>query len=239
MRIRALPETIILLYCRFLMKTPSLFRRCSGFTLVEILAVIAIVGVLAAIIIPVTARVRAKMEQTECASNLRQIGMATQLYVSDNEGVLPGPLWSGQKSFFPDPPSGQLLKYLEPYLETSVVPTPGSNRTRATVFLCPSFPEDIDPVQARHYGVNQRVELNDGSIGRIFGRPRGNEDGSDIRPIRLNALKDPSSTWMVKDFDQAGIPGYQGSPYVPELPVHGDVRNHVFFDGHVEAVPVE
>jgi prepilin-type N-terminal cleavage/methylation domain-containing protein len=63
--------------------------RCSAFTLVELLTVIGIIAVLAAILFPVFATVRGKARQTTCQSNLRQIGMAFQMYISDYDGLIP------------------------------------------------------------------------------------------------------------------------------------------------------
>jgi prepilin-type N-terminal cleavage/methylation domain-containing protein len=59
-----------------------------AFTLVELLAVIAIIGVLAAIMIPVVAKTRGMARNTLCISNLRQLHTATMLYVGDR-GCLP------------------------------------------------------------------------------------------------------------------------------------------------------
>jgi len=65
------------------------FRR-QGFTLVEMLVVIAIISLLAAILFPVLSRVRERAKQTSCMSNMRQLGMALTLYLNDkNEGFPP------------------------------------------------------------------------------------------------------------------------------------------------------
>ena len=64
-------------------------RRNSAFTLIELLVVIAIIAVLAAIIFPVFAQVRGNARKIACISNLKQIGLAMQMYASDNDGLLP------------------------------------------------------------------------------------------------------------------------------------------------------
>lgn len=63
--------------------------RRHGFTLVELLTVIAIIGILTAIVIPVVSNVRATARRSACTSNLRQIGVAIHLFVQDNRGLLP------------------------------------------------------------------------------------------------------------------------------------------------------
>jgi prepilin-type N-terminal cleavage/methylation domain-containing protein/prepilin-type processing-associated H-X9-DG protein len=57
-------------------------RKC-GFTLVEVLVVIAIIAILAAILFPVFAQAKAAAKQAMCASNLRQLAVAGQLYNAD------------------------------------------------------------------------------------------------------------------------------------------------------------
>lgn len=56
-----------------------------AFTLIELLTVIAIIGILAAILIPVVGKVRSSAKAAQCVSNLRQIGQATFLYLNEND----------------------------------------------------------------------------------------------------------------------------------------------------------
>ncbi len=63
---------------------PSPFSlKSRAFTLIELLVVIAIIAVLAAILFPVFAQARGSARQIQCASNMRQIGMALRMYATD------------------------------------------------------------------------------------------------------------------------------------------------------------
>ncbi len=63
-----------------------------GFTLIELLVVIAIIAILAAILFPVFARAREKARQASCQSNLKQLALATLMYVQDYDEKFP--LWN-------------------------------------------------------------------------------------------------------------------------------------------------
>jgi len=64
-------------------------RKRKGFTLIELMIVIAIIAILAAILVPNFIRARAQGQLTACKSNLKNIGTALEMYSTDNSGHYP------------------------------------------------------------------------------------------------------------------------------------------------------
>ncbi len=71
------------------MWNPRTRHRPGGFTLIELLCVIAIIGLLAAFLLPVLSQARARAQRIQCVSQLRQVGLAFQAFAQDHNGLYP------------------------------------------------------------------------------------------------------------------------------------------------------
>lgn len=122
----------------------------KGFTLIELLVVIAIIIILAAILFPVFAKARERAMQTTCANNLKQLGVAAEMYQSDWDDVLVpygAPFQWGQ---------GMWPTLLNPYLKQIMGDTMDAEGKLGKVFKCPSAVEDevASWSAERSYGMN-------------------------------------------------------------------------------------
>jgi prepilin-type N-terminal cleavage/methylation domain-containing protein len=198
----------------------------KGFTLMELLVVTAIIGILAALLLPVLNAAKVRAKRTNCLNNLKQINLGVHMYAYDHNNNLPSMLQ--RINPWADP-----LKLIRSYVGLNDVPSPHDR-----LFACPA--------DTFYYDYNDRVSQGlheqSGSDYSSYAFNGGNMIGDPpvvtppfpwpgLAGWKLNAIKDPVKTILAAE----GSVLLPYSWHEPSVIGHfNNARNMVSFaDGHI------
>ncbi len=188
-----------------------------GFTLIELLVVIAIIAILAAILFPVFSKAREKARQTSCLSNVKQLALASRMYIDDWDEC-----WPASDSVTWNPLHTWTYLYA-PYIKNW------------DIYNCPSHRREGKRVW---YGFNGGNTWMHGQDWFMPGKP-GYNPGLCLAPTPISMVRQPAKTMLVADYgDNWGTNGYGGwynnfadASYIG---VHNEGDNFGFVDGHAK-----
>ncbi len=210
-----------------------------AFTLIELLVVVSIIAVMAGLLMPSLGRMRSVAQSAHCANSLRQLSVATRLYLNDHDNRLfsyslaapGGRLWyfgyetsaslssaEGQRVI--DETQGPLYRYVQDV---------------GGVEVCPAFPYALASWKPKYKGASWGYGFN-----------------TFLSQANVLALARPSQVILFGDCAQVNTfqaPASGKNPMIEEFYIidnssksvhfrHGSMANLLFLDGHVESMPL-
>ncbi len=223
-----------------------MMRRKSGFTLIELLVVIAIIAILAAILFPVFAQARAKARSISCLSNVKQMGLAFNMYVQDYDETTPngrGGGWEWWTELMPYIKNIDVLYCPDrndggPYVQGSGVNGRSSGPYQLRRYV--GYGYNWGPIGWRGGGLMQAQQIDPASLALPPTRTH-------IPGVSLAGIAEPAGTFAFGDtYDTPrmtlGI-GFAadtwGGTKNSALRHQGGMFNYAFVDGHAKAVKVK
>lgn len=220
-------------------------RWPTGFTLLELLVVLAVIGILASLLLPTVSRARMAGLRAACISNLRQVGIAVQLYAHDHDGLIPygpvAPPFTSPASFYPStgcPTSLLSLRDGKPVglgllLSSYLANTP-------KVLFCPGTDQRVDAdAELAKVGSRQAqgsYYYRHAGVTQLFYTPSGRPDHIQLDALGNNRNGDPIQALAIDTLFIAP-PGLES--FNVQTRTHHQERfaNILFADGHVSIGP--